>query len=158
MVPLAGDLWVLDKDRDGLKLDVDGLPGMAMTLLAPPQTVIWFGWVKSSAPGARCPTRELLHEIPAGVKLSEFQQDFPLYSFAEERMAVLELPNSAAARRQPRRPRPNATAYPEAAIHRLPAAPAARRRPESAHARTRARRAGATPRAAALARQEPPGC
>lgn len=103
MVPLAGHLWVLDKGRDGLELDVDGLQGMAMMLHAPPQPVIWLGWAESSAPLPGVPPAELLHEeIPAGVKLPEFQQNFSFHSFAEERMAVLELPNSAAARREPR--------------------------------------------------------
>lgn len=95
MVPLAGHLWVLDKGRGGFKLDVDGLQAMAVMLHAPPQPLN--GWAESSAPLPHVPSAELLPEIPAGMKLPEFQQDFSFHSFAEERVAVLELQNSAAA-------------------------------------------------------------
>lgn len=107
-----------------------------------PSTASFFVWVsRVSAPLPDVPPAELHWKIPAGVKLPEFQQDFSFCSLAEERMAVLELPNSAAARRQPRRPCSDATAYGKAASHRLPAAPATQRWPaaESAHAGTRAR-------------------
>lgn len=71
-------------------------------------------------------------------------------------MAVLELPNSAPARRQPGRPCPHASACPKATTPQLPPAPAASRWP--APESTSARRAGGTSGAAALACAEPAGC
>lgn len=68
-------------------------------------------------------------------------------------MAVSELPNAAAAGREPGGPCPRADARPEATCQRLPPPPAAGSRP----AGTRTPRAGSAPRPSALARQEPAG-